>query len=81
MKAACEGLPNIWFFPNSNSAKAWERGKAICRTCPVWERCLEYGLEVSPDDGLYGGLTPDERRLVQIARVELTGLTTAQIAH
>ena len=32
----------------------------MCYNCPVWEDCLEYGRD--EQWGLWGGLTPQERR-------------------
>lgn len=38
--------------------------KAVCRTCPVAEHCLQYALQQRIDEGIYGGLTESERRRI-----------------
>ncbi|MDQ3915075.1 MAG: WhiB family transcriptional regulator [Actinomycetota bacterium] len=37
------------------------RAKAICRTCPVAEPCLEFAMETNQKYGIWGGLTDKER--------------------
>ena len=52
------------FFPVSESEAG--AAKAICATCPVREQCLEFALETRPGDGVWGGLTGQERhRLIR----------------
>lgn len=44
-----------------------QQAKALCHTCVVRARCLEYALESERDvekrsrHGIWGGLTPEER--------------------
>ena len=38
-----------------------ETAKAICRTCPVIERCLQWALETGEEWGVWGGLSEGER--------------------
>lgn len=40
---------------------AEREGKELCRRCPVRAACLVWALEAGETDGIYGGLTPDER--------------------
>lgn len=42
--------------------------KAICRTCPVRDDCLEHALDHHENDGVWGGLTDYERRQVRRKR-------------
>jgi WhiB family redox-sensing transcriptional regulator len=44
---------------------AYQEGKRICTTCPIIERCLEYAMESRIRYGLFGGLTPIERRRIE----------------
>lgn len=66
-QAACTSLPPermADFFPEKGDdiyAKT-HAARRVCRTCPVRRECLEYGDEVSPAEGTYGGLTAAERR-------------------
>ena len=41
-----------------------ERAKAVCGVCPVSDECLSDALGRGESDGIWGGLTPDERLLV-----------------
>jgi hypothetical protein len=43
--------------------------KAICATCPVSKQCLSAGLNEAW--GIWGGLTPQERRLLPSPRRQL----------
>lgn len=36
--------------------------KQVCRGCPVRRECLEHALAARETDGVWGGLTPEERR-------------------
>lgn len=38
--------------------------KAACARCPVQEDCLEYALTSNLQDGVWGGMTPHERRYI-----------------
>lgn len=40
-------------------------GKAICAECPIRETCLDYAMENRIRFGLFGGLTPIERRRIE----------------
>jgi WhiB family transcriptional regulator, redox-sensing transcriptional regulator len=53
-----------WFHPEDfpNRDQAVEKAKNVCAPCPVADLCLEYGNAVSPDFGIWSGLTPTERR-------------------
>lgn len=54
------------FFPDRG--RPAERAKAICAECPVWRECLEYALENHLRDGVFGGTTEKERRVILRAR-------------
>lgn len=69
--AACRGLNSDLFFPVGTTGPALvqiERAKAICRTCPVVAQCLQAALEHGEDDGIWGGMTPEERRRLRQLR-------------
>lgn len=58
--------PDLWFDPDREA-----EAKAVCSWCPVRSDCLTAAL-VDPDldeFGVFGGLTPDERR--EVIRVAL----------
>lgn len=68
VKAACRGPHAGVFFPpshferKSDKLKREAAAKAICRTCPVREPCLEYALRIREPHGIWGGLNEIERR-------------------
>lgn len=39
-----------------------ESAKAVCRTCPVMERCRQHALESREPYGVWGGMTAGERQ-------------------
>lgn len=41
--------------------------KRICRMCPVVAECLQYALDNDIREGIYGGLSPTERRALRRA--------------
>lgn len=62
--AACQGADTTVFFPASDNNAG--PAKAICDTCPVAVECLEWAIETRQPDGVWGGMTAQERhRLVR----------------
>lgn len=66
-KAACKGLTSI-FFPERDHLVAQSRAKQICNGCPVRQTCLDYALSTREPNGIWGGKTEEERRLIKTAR-------------
>jgi hypothetical protein len=57
---------DLWFTEFAGDRKD---AKAICRDrCPVRQQCLDYAMRIESDTstwmriGIYGGMTPSERR-------------------
>lgn len=65
-QAACTkpGVNVEWFFPErgSDAHPTTTAAKFICRGCPSRERCLEHALDNNITTGIFGGLSPHERR-------------------
>lgn len=63
--AACmHADPNL-FFPVSitgSSLVQVAEAKAICARCPVRRECLEFARTNEPIDGIWGGMTSQERQ-------------------
>ncbi|KAB1146775.1 WhiB family transcriptional regulator [Streptomyces luteolifulvus] len=80
--AACLDEDPELFFPNGTSGP-WliqiEDAKAVCRRCPVVEACLQYALQGRIPEGIFGGLTGDER--ASLNRSVRRGRTTPQQAE
>jgi WhiB family transcriptional regulator, redox-sensing transcriptional regulator len=66
--AACQATDPDLFFPISGSGPALgqvARAKAVCASCPVRTDCLSYALAADPMQGVWGGMSEDERRLLR----------------
>ena len=61
--AAClEADPEIFYPADYRQAG---KAKAVCRRCIVREQCLKVALITRDQHGIWGGLTPDERRAIE----------------
>jgi WhiB family redox-sensing transcriptional regulator len=67
-RAACLGEDPELFFPIGNGEPALrqiEKAKVVCRRCEVVEACLSWAMESRQEDGVWGGLSADERRALK----------------
>jgi Transcription factor WhiB len=57
--ASCEtsGTPDVWWSPADAPMAS-----SVCRSCPVAAECLAYALAADERFGVWGGMTPEERR-------------------
>jgi len=67
--AACRDEDSEKFFPlgetgPQNEAQIAE-AKSVCFRCTVAASCLDWAFISRSNDGIFGGLTADERRLVR----------------
>jgi WhiB family redox-sensing transcriptional regulator len=62
-RALCRTLGADAFF--ASDRRAVEAAQGVCSGCPVRAECLEYALVHRLDHGVWGGLTPSERRQIQ----------------
>ncbi|MFD8810786.1 WhiB family transcriptional regulator [Streptomyces sp. NPDC059627] len=67
-QGACVRIDPDLFFPigdgvltHVQSAEA----KAVCRRCPVMEQCLDWAMRAGQVEGVWGGRTESERRLMK----------------
>jgi WhiB family redox-sensing transcriptional regulator len=58
-QAACRGNTTDFSLDKGQPATA---AKAICARCPVVDECLDYAIVKRETRGIWGGLTPIERR-------------------
>jgi WhiB family redox-sensing transcriptional regulator len=75
--AACRDTdPDLFFPPGTTGPALRDLGEAkrICRACPARARCLSWALDHGVTDGVWGGTTADERRVIRrlSARVALS---------
>jgi len=61
-KAHCSQapFPDDWFAPNDSKETAYAKG--VCMRCQVATECLKYANDNNHWDGIWGGLTAQERR-------------------
>jgi len=82
--AACRDAEPEVFFPISATAASRDtiaRAKQVCASCPVQSQCLSYALRHRQEQGIWGGLTEDERRLLnrRLARNERKATRSATL--
>ena len=64
-RAACLDQDPELFFPIGSTGLALvqvEKAKVVCRRCEVIDTCLTLAIESGRDDGVFGGMSEDERR-------------------
>ncbi len=64
--AACRAIPVELFFPPVEHEV--DQAKEVCDACLVREPCLEFALAAGERFGVWGGLTPQERRSLMARR-------------
>jgi WhiB family redox-sensing transcriptional regulator len=68
--AECLGVdPEIFYVEKGGSSA---EAKAICRSCPVQEQCLEYAIEHHERHGVWGGHSQPELRILRRDRRRAT---------
>jgi WhiB family redox-sensing transcriptional regulator len=89
---ACRDADPDLFFPIGTTGPAlrqMEEAKRICRDCPVQIQCLGWALENGAADGVWGGTTPEERRVIRsvsrkrepLGQMTMTRVITQQSAE
>ncbi|MGH8907512.1 MAG: WhiB family transcriptional regulator [Egibacteraceae bacterium] len=69
-RAACQDVDPEQFFPIGASVRALEQtdeAKQVCAVCPVRAQCLAWALATGQHDGVWGGMSEDERRVMRRA--------------
>ena len=64
--AADELDPDL-FFPIGDTGLRKEevrQARQVCWACPCIRQCLQYALDAEIPDGIFGGLTAEERRKI-----------------
>ena len=67
-RAACLDADPELFFPTGNTGPALgqvEEAKLVCQRCEVIETCLTWAIEFGQDEGVWGGLSAEERRTLK----------------
>ena len=50
------------FFPEKGDGRGGLAARKVCRSCPVTAECLDHALTTGEKHGVWGGLTPGQRR-------------------
>lgn len=73
-KANCRGVDTNLFYLEQGVSKENERKLDIilplCNTCPVKGKCLSFAITNQIEHGVWGGLTPRERKYASRTRVQ-----------
>lgn len=48
-----------------DTSSAYDKARAVCNQCPIKELCLQDAMERKERFGMWGGLTPIERRRIE----------------
>lgn len=68
-RAACLEEDPALFFPIGSSTPALlqiAEAKDICRCCRIAGNCLRWAIESRQDAGVWGGLSADDRRALEV---------------
>lgn len=68
-KINCRGQKGQWDLPNAS-----QYVRDMCRTCPMYDWCLNWGIE-NDEQGIWGGLSRKERRIVRNGRLTRSDVT------
>lgn len=61
----CRNAPDLWFADDNGLGSTYQHLKEArqgCAACPVQALCAEYAIVANEEFGIWGGLTPSERR-------------------
>jgi WhiB family redox-sensing transcriptional regulator len=62
----CTRRDDVEFFPAKGRRSA--PAKVVCQQCGVQLRCLDYAITNEIADGVWGGLSPQERSTIVLRR-------------
>ena len=59
----CKNFPDA-FFPDVGARGYHDTvaAKELCSSCPIIEQCLRFAVNTDEPHGIWGGMTPNERR-------------------
>jgi WhiB family redox-sensing transcriptional regulator len=66
--ANCASTDPTIFFPGKSEQRIANQARRVCRSCLSEAECREYALERPDLDGIWGGLSTDQRRKIRKER-------------
>jgi WhiB family redox-sensing transcriptional regulator len=60
LQANCDETNTELFFSKLESKVA--KAKALCASCAVADKCLQFAIDTEIEFGIFGGATADERK-------------------
>ncbi len=67
-RALCSEVDPETFFPEKGASQQAKAAKMVCELCEVRIECLEYALKNDEAYGIWGGLSPRQRRSLKTRR-------------
>lgn len=62
-EAACRGIDtNLFYAEPGDPGRPVDHAKAVCKTCPVQQECLDHVIKIGDMQGVWGGHAPKDRR-------------------
>lgn len=67
----CMNFPDLFFMEGSGRQLVDDiaLAKSACAGCPIVKQCLDFALFADEGHGIWGGLTPNERRKLKGQKV------------
>lgn len=66
--AKCQGIDPEVFYPDLKDVSGIKAAKLICSQCFVQTECLTFALDIREENGVWGGMTAEERRKIAARR-------------
>lgn len=66
--AACRDVESSVFFAAVGMGDQYGSARRICATCAVVDACLEYAMKNEIYEGMWGGMSPNQRRRLRRER-------------
>ena len=60
----CSSYSTDIFYPEEYKDESVAQAKSICNDCWMKDKCLSFALAKRENEGVWGGTTPRERRLI-----------------
>lgn len=69
--------PDIFFSVKTDDIKF---AQALCSDCPLVQKCIQYALDNEIAEGIWGGLTEAQRKMLRPKKTSRKGIPNKQYA-